>query len=159
MTNELPKVGKKAPHFSLNDQDGKKHELKDYAGSWLLIYFYPKDHTPGCTAEACAVRDIFPSFGKMDAKVLGVSPDSEAKHKKFKADYNLPFPLLADVDKKMVAAYGVWQTKKFLGKEYMGVLRTSFLISPEGKIAKVYEKVKPLTHASEVVADLKKFTA
>ncbi len=159
MTNEIPTVGKKAPDFSLNDQDGKRHELKDYAGSWLLVYFYPKDHTPGCTAEACAVRDIFPSFEKMDAQVLGVSPDSEAKHKKFKADYKLPFPLLADVDKKMVEAYGVWQNKKFLGKEYMGVLRTSFLINPEGKIAKVYEKVKPLTHASDVVADLKKMTA
>lgn len=152
----MPTVGKRAPQFALTDQDGKKHELKDYAGTWLLIYFYPKDHTSGCTAEACAVRDIFPSFEKLDAAVLGVSPDTEAKHKKFQEDYKLPFPLLADVDKHMAEAYGVWQNKKFLGKEYMGIVRTSFLVNPEGIIAKVYTKVKPLIHASEVVADLKK---
>lgn len=149
-------AGKKAPNFKLPDQDGKTHSLKDYAGTWLLIYFYPKDDTPGCTIEACTIRDQFKDFKKIGAVVVGVSTDSVKSHKKFADAYELPFTLLADEEKKMVKAYGVWQEKSMYGRKYLGTLRTSFLIDPKGKIAKVYEKVKPPVHAAEVIADLKK---
>lgn len=148
-------VGKTAPAFTLPDQDGTKHTLKDYRGNWVLIYFYPKDDTPGCTKEACTLRDEFPAFGKLKAKIFGVSADTVASHKKFATKYKLPFTLLADPEKKMLEAYGVWGKKKFMGREYMGIARSSFLINPEGKIVKIYEKVNPLTHADEVLADLK----
>lgn len=146
--------GKKASPFSLPDQNGKLHKLSDYTGKWVLLYFYPKDDTPGCTKEACGVRDAFPKFKKMDAVVFGVSADSVQKHKKFADKYKLPFTLLSDEDKKVINAYGVWAKKKFMGREYMGILRTSFLIDPKGKIAKIYEQVKPEQHAEEVLADL-----
>jgi len=149
-----PKINQKAPDFTLADQDGKIHKLSSYKGSWVLLYFYPKDNTTGCTAEACAMRDYFPNFGKFKAKVLGVSIDSVKSHKKFADKYKLPFTLLADEEKKVVNKYGVWAKKKFMGREYMGTLRMSFLINPEGKIAKVYEKVNPAMHASEVLKDL-----
>lgn len=148
-------VGKTAPAFTLQDQDGTEHALKDYRGKWVLIYFYPKDDTPGCTKEACALRDEFPAFGKLKAKIFGVSADTVASHKKFATKYKLPFTLLADPEKRMIEAYGVWGKKKFMGREYMGIARSSFLINPEGKIEKIYEKVNPLTHADEVLADLK----
>lgn len=147
-------VGDKAPEFSLPDQDGKTHSLSDYAGQWVLLYFYPKDDTPGCTNEACSLRDNLPRFGDVNAKVLGVSVDSVASHKKFATKYKLPFTLLADEEKVMVNAYGVWGEKKFMGRKYLGTNRMSFLISPEAKIAKVYEKVKPKEHAAEVLNDL-----
>lgn len=146
--------GDTAPAFSLPDQDGAIHALKDQQGSWTLLYFYPKDDTPGCTIEACTLRDNFPHFGKMKATVWGVSTDSVAKHKKFSVKYKLPFTLLADEDKAVVTAYGVYGKKKFMGREYMGINRISFLIDPTGKIAKVYNPVKPLKHAEEVLADL-----
>ncbi len=149
------RVTQKAPAFTLPDQDGVMHSLKDYAGQWVLIYFYPKDDTPGCTKEACALRDEFPTFGKLKAKIFGVSADTVASHKKFATKYKLPFTLLADPEKTMIESYGVWQKKKFMGREYMGIARSSFLINPEGKIEKIYEKVNPLTHADEVLADLK----
>jgi peroxiredoxin Q/BCP len=149
------KVGNKAPGFKLPDQDGKVHDLKDYKGKWVLVYFYPKDDTPGCTKEACALRDTFPSFGKLKAKVFGVSADSVASHKKFADKYKLPFTLLADTEKKMIEAYDVWKEKSMYGRTYMGIARSSFLINPEGKIAKIYEKVNPEKHADEVIADLK----
>jgi peroxiredoxin Q/BCP len=149
------KVTQKAPAFTLPDQDGAMHSLKDYAGQWVLIYFYPKDDTPGCTKEACALRDEFPAFGKMKAKIFGVSADTVASHKKFVTKYKLPFTLLADPEKGMIEAYGVWGKKKFMGREYLGISRSSYLINPKGKIEKVYEKVNPLTHADEVLADLK----
>jgi thioredoxin-dependent peroxiredoxin len=152
---DLPKVGGKAPDFTLQDQEGKEHSLKDYAGKWVLIYFYPKDDTPGCTIEACTIRDQFKDFKKIGAVVLGVSTDSVASHRKFADKFELPFTLLADANKEMVGAYGVFGEKKMMGRTYMGVRRTSFLIDPAGKIAKVYEKVKPPEHASEVIADLK----
>lgn len=156
---DLPKAGAKAPNFTLSDQDGEEHSLKDYAGKWVLIYFYPKDDTPGCTIEACAIRDQFKDFQKIGAVVLGVSTDSVASHKRFAAKFELPFTLLADANKEVVGAYGVFGEKKMMGRTYMGVRRTSFLIDPNGKIAKVYEKVKPEAHAAEVIADLKAFGA
>lgn len=148
----------KAPDFALQDQDGKKHKLSDYKGQWVLIYFYPKDDTPGCTTEACALRDNFPSFKKLKIQVFGISIDSVASHNKFATKYKLPFTLLSDEDKKVVEKYGVWQEKSMYGRKYMGTLRNSYLINPEGKIAKIYEKVKPANHAEEVLADIKKLS-
>ena len=152
---EMPKAGSRAPAFTLADQDGKEHSLSEYAGKWVLLYFYPKDDTPGCTIEACAIRDQFKDFKKIGAVVLGVSTDSVKSHKKFADAYELPFTLLADPHKEVVGKYGVFGEKKFMGKTYMGTARTSFLIDPKGDIAKVYEKVKPEAHAAEVIADLK----
>lgn len=147
-------VGNNAPDFKLSDANGNQHSLADARGNWVLIYFYPKDNTPGCTKEACALRDQFPKFKKLGITVFGVSVDSAASHAKFTEKYELPFTLLADTEKEMVTAYGVWGKKKFLGREYMGTSRWSFLIDPEGKIAKIYDAVKPATHAEEVLADL-----
>ncbi|MDB5244660.1 MAG: peroxiredoxin, peroxiredoxin [Parcubacteria group bacterium] len=155
MLMELPTVGSTAPAFTLNDQDGKSHRFSDYKGKWVLLYFYPKDDTPGCTIEACTIRDQFKDFTKIGATVLGVSTDSVASHKKFATAYALPFTLLADEKKEVVGVYGVFGEKKLWGRTYMGIKRVSFLINPEGKIAKVYDKVKPLKHAAEVIADLK----
>ncbi|HVW82467.1 MAG TPA: thioredoxin-dependent thiol peroxidase [Candidatus Paceibacterota bacterium] len=151
----MPKAGEQAPEFSLQDQEGKEHALADYRGKWVLLYFYPKDDTPGCTIEACTIRDQFKDFKKIGAVVLGVSTDSVESHKKFAAAYELPFTLLSDPNKEVVGRYGVFGEKKFMGRTYMGTLRTSFLIDPSGKIAKVYEKVKPPEHAAEVLKDLR----
>lgn len=150
------KINQKAPEFSLKDQDGKIHTLKDYRGGWLLLYFYPKDDTPGCAKEACAIRDNFPRFKNKKIAVLGVSIDTEKSHKKFAGKYKLPFSLLADEKKEVVKKYGVWGKKTFMGKTYEGTHRMSFLINPEGKIAKIYERVKPETHAKEVLEDRSK---
>lgn len=147
------KAGDKAPAFSLPDQDGTINTLSDYKGKWILLYFYPKDDTPGCTTEACTIRDQYGDFKKSKTVVFGVSIDPVKKHKKFAEKYDLPFPLLADEDKKVVEAYGVWGEKKFMGRKYMGISRESFLIDPDGNIAKVYEQVKPKEHAREVLAD------
>lgn len=146
----------KAPDFSLPDQSGKVHKLSDYMGKWVLLYFYPKDDTPGCTKEACGIRDNFPAFKKLDAIVLGVSADTEKSHDKFAQKYELPFTLLADTEKEVVKLYDVYKPKKFMGKEFLGVLRTSFLINPQGNLAKIYENVKPAEHAEEVLGDIKK---
>jgi peroxiredoxin Q/BCP len=148
-------TGAKAPDFTLADQAGTEHTLSQYKGKWVLLYFYPKDDTPGCTTEACGIRDAWTRFKRRKAVVLGVSPDTVKKHEKFAAKYDLPFTLLADTEKDVVQAYGVWGKKKFMGREYLGVNRVSFLIDPKGKIAKVYPKVKPATHAEEVIEDLK----
>ncbi len=144
-----------APDFELPDQNSKLHKLSDYRGQRVLLYFYPKDNTTGCTKEACEIRDAFPDFKKLKVKVFGVSVDSVKSHKKFSQKYNLPFTILADEKKEVVKKYGVWAKKKFMGKEYYGTLRTSFLINPAGKIAKIYKSVKPETHAQEVLEDLK----
>lgn len=151
----IPAVGSKAPAWTLLDQDGKEHSLSDYKGQWIVLYFYPKDDTPGCTKEACSFRDNLPKFKKIKATVFGISIDPPKKHAKFIEKFQLPFTLLSDEDKTVVNAYGLWAKKKFMGREYMGTLRTSFIINPEGKIAKVYEGVKPEAHAEEVLADLK----
>lgn len=149
------RAGATAPGFELLDQNGKMHTLSEYEGGWFLLYFYPKDNTEGCTKEACALRDDFLGFKKLDVKIVGVSADSAASHKKFADEYKLPFTLLADEDKKVLNAYGVWGEKSMYGKKYMGVLRTSFLINPKGVIEKIYEKVKPAEHSKEVLEDLK----
>ena len=153
------KQGDRAPEFILSDQNGKKLKLSDFKGQWVLLYFYPRDNTPGCSKEACSFRDSFKEYEKIEAKVIGISTDSVESHGKFVKKYQLPFPLLADEDKKAVAQYGVWGMKKFIGKEYMGTIRTSFLIDPKGNIAKIYEKVKPADHAKEVLKDLKEIGA
>lgn len=151
------KIGQKAPEFNLPDEDGKMHSFSDHRGRWILLYFYPKDDTPGCTKEACMFRDNFPKFNKLNIEVIGVSADTVKSHKKFAEKYGLPFILLSDEKREVLKKYCVWTKKKFLGKEYMGILRTSFLINPEGKIFKVYENVKPDTHAEEVLNDLRSF--
>ena len=153
------KHGDRAPEFILSDQNGKKLKLSDFKGQWVLLYFYPRDNTPGCSKEACAFRDSFKEYEKIEAKVIGISTDSVESHGKFVKKYQLPFPLLADEDKKVVEQYGVWGMKKFIGKEHMGTIRTSFLIDPKGNIAKIYEKVKPADHAKEVLKDLREIGA
>lgn len=144
-----------APDFTLPDQDGKEHTLSSYRGKWVLVYFYPKDDTPGCTKEACSIRDADPDLSTLGAVVLGISADTVQSHKKFAQKYDLQFPLLADPEHRAIDLYGVWGKKKMMGREYDGIFRTSFLIDPEGKIAKVYENVRPEVHASEVLTDLR----
>lgn len=149
------KIGQNAPAFSLPDQDNSTHRLKDYLGDFLLVYFYPKDNTSGCTKEACTLSDALPTFQKLKMAVVGISADSVASHKKFAEKYRLAFPLLSDPEKTTLEVYGVWQKKKFMGREYMGIVRTSFLIDPKGKIIKIYQNVKPEIHAQEVLDDMK----
>ena len=145
------KAGTTAPAFKATDGNGGPINLKDFRGRKVVLYFYPKDDTPGCTKEACSFRDAFSKFKKQGINVLGVSPDSEASHKKFATKYQLPFTLVADKDHTIADAYGVYGEKKFMGRKYMGVHRTTFLIDEKGKIKKVFEKVKPEEHASEVL--------
>jgi peroxiredoxin Q/BCP len=146
--------GKKAPNFTLLDQNGVQHSLSDYKGKWVVIYFYPKDMTPGCTVEACNFRD---SEARLTAKgivVLGISADSVKSHEKFAKKYSLPFPLLADEEKKVVNDYKSYGQKKFMGRNYEGIYRNTFLVSPVGEVAKVYEGVKVKGHVDEVLNDL-----
>ena len=146
--------GLKAPDFSLPDQSGKKRSLKEFKGRWVLLYFYPKDDTPGCTTEACALRDQHQAIKRAGAQVIGISVDDVKSHDRFAKKYELPFLLLADEDKEVVRSYGVWGKKKFMGREYDGTHRVSFLIDPKGKIAKIYELVRPADHAEEVLGDV-----
>ncbi len=148
-------VGKKAPDFSLLNQDGKKISLKDYLGKKVVLYFYPKDDTSGCTKEACNFRDEFPKFTKTKAVILGVSPDSVKSHKKFAEKYDLNFDLLADEEKKVVEKYEVWKEKSMYGRKYMGVERTTFIIDEKGKIKSIFNKVKVDGHNKEVLEALK----
>ena len=145
------KEGSTAPAFKTKEANGEIVSLKDLRGQKVVLYFYPKDDTPGCTKEACSFRDSFSQFKKKGIAVLGVSPDSEASHQKFVTKYKLPFTLLADSDRSIAEAYGVWGEKKFMGRTYMGVHRTTFLIDEKGKIKKIFEKVKPDEHAREVL--------
>ena len=147
----MVKEGTVAPNFTANNANGEFIRLKDLRGRKVVLYFYPKDDTPGCTKEACSFRDAFADFRKRGIEVLGVSTDSEASHKKFAAKYKLPFTLLADPDHAIADAYGVYGEKKFMGRTYMGVKRMTFLIDEKGKIKKVFEKVKPEEHAREVL--------
>ncbi len=149
------KIGNKAPKFELPDQDGKVHKLSDYLGKKVLIYFYPKDDTPGCTTEACNFRDNFADIAKMGLIVLGVSKDTMKSHKKFADKYNLNFPILSDESTEMIQKYGAWRLKKFMGREYMGIERMSVLIDDEGRVSKIYESVKPALHTQEVIGDVK----
>jgi peroxiredoxin Q/BCP len=148
----MVKEGTAAPAFKTTDANGETVNLKDFRGKKVALYFYPKDDTPGCTKEACSFRDAFSKFKKQGITILGVSPDSEKSHQKFTAKYKLPFTLLADTDHSIADAYGVYGEKKFMGRTYMGIHRTTFLIDEKGKIKKVFEKVKPEDHADEVLA-------
>jgi peroxiredoxin Q/BCP len=146
------KEGARAPSFTAATSGGGKVSLSDYKGRNVILYFYPKDDTPGCTKEACAFRDYFAEFKKKGAVVLGVSTDPVKSHDKFVEKFKLPFTLLADDDKKIVEAYGVWGEKMFMGRKYMGTHRVTFLIGPDGKIRKIWPTVKPEEHAEEVLA-------
>ncbi len=147
-----------APAIAAKDQDGKMVTLEEYRGRKVVLYFYPKDDTPGCTKEACAFRDNFPKFNSAGVEVLGVSIDDEGKHKKFSEKYQLPFRLVSDPDKRIVEAYGVWGLKKFMGREYMGTARVTYLINEEGIIEHVWPKVTPAQHAEELLNYLQQKT-
>jgi len=144
-----------APQFELFDDTNTLRSLSDYKGKPVILYFYPADDTAGCTKEACGFRDDYSAYQKANVTILGVSPDSVKSHVKFKEKYQLPFPLLADEDHQVCNAYGVWGPKKFMGKEYEGVLRTTFLIDAHGKISRVFENVRPEEHSAEVLEALK----
>lgn len=144
----------RAPDFELVDENGNSHKLSDYLGKPVLLYFYPKDDTPGCTTEACEFRDDYDQYEKSGVIILGVSPDSPKSHKKFKEKYNLPFALLSDEDHHVCEMYGVWGKKSIYGREYYGVMRTSFLINAEGNLIEIFENVKPKGHSQQVLSAL-----
>jgi peroxiredoxin Q/BCP len=148
------KVGDKAPEFTLTSDEGKQISLKDYKGNRVLLYFYPKASTPGCTVEACDFRDLQPKFAKADTVVLGVSADPETALKTFKTKQKLNFPLLGDPTHKMIESYGVWRMKKFMGRSYKGIVRSTFLIGPGGKIEEIWDGVKVKGHAAETLSRL-----
>jgi len=147
-------VGSPAPDFTAQDQNGKTHALADYAGKMVVLYFYPKDDTPGCTKEACSFRDLSAEYAKKNVVVLGVSPDDTASHEKFARKFELNFPLLADTEKKIAEAYEVWVEKSMYGKQYMGVERSTFVIGPDGNLSQVLRKVKAETHPGELLESL-----
>lgn len=145
------KAGDKAPNFTAKNQNGEEVSLKDFAGKKLVLYFYPKDNTPGCTAESCNLRDNYNTLLKQGYAVLGVSPDSERKHQNFIKKYDLPFPLLADTDQTVANAYGVWGEKQMFGRKYMGIIRTTFIIDEKGKIEEVISKVDTENHTDQIL--------
>ena len=147
-------AGGPAPEFTLADEDGRMHSLSDYRGKPVVLYFYPKDDTPGCTKEACGFRDDYSAYEQAGAVIIGISPDTSKSHAKFKTKYELPFTLLADPEHEVLNLYGVWGLKKSFGREYEGVFRTTFLIGEDGKIMKVFKKVKPAIHSVEILAAL-----
>ncbi len=147
-------VGTKAPDFTLPDQNGNMHSLSDYRGKKVILYFYPKDNTPGCTKQACGFAERYPQFIEKGAVVLGISKDSVASHKKFEEKYGLPFTILSDPELVAIQAYDVWQEKKNYGKTYMGVVRTTYLIDEEGKIAKAFDKVKAADNPEQMLGEL-----
>jgi peroxiredoxin Q/BCP len=146
--------GKKAPAFTLNDQNGKSHKLSDYAGTPVVLYFYPKDDTPGCTKESCQFQDNLPKFKRSKAAVFGISILDEKSKKKFADKFNLTFPLLADADHAVADKYGVWQEKSLYGRKFMGIARTTYLIGADGKVAKRWDNVKPDGHAEVVLNEI-----
>ncbi len=145
-------AGQIAPDFSLPTDEGESLTLSSLRGKWVILYAYPRDSTSGCTTQACDFRDSFPIFQSSNAAVLGISPDSVESHRKFRAEHDLPFTLLSDADKEVLLTYDVWKQKKMYGRQYMGVVRTTFLIDPGGMIVRVFENVKPAGHAGEVLA-------
>ena len=148
------KQGLKAPDFTLSDQTGKDHTLSEFKGQWVVLYFYPKDMTPGCTTEACNFRDDFNAFQKLNTAILGISKDSVSRHSTFAEKYKLPFLLLSDESGKVCELYDVWKEKSMYGRTYMGIVRSTYLIDPNGMIARVYPKVKVKEHAEELLKDL-----
>src|SRR4051794_21616254 len=150
----IPAVGDKAPDVVLPDENGAVHRLTDQKGRWTILYFYPEDDTSGCTTEACQFRDLHEDIVASDADVWGVSPDTEASHQRFKTKYGLPFTLLADPEKSVIGRYGAWGMKENYGKKYMGLIRSSFLIDPDGRVAKVWPKVTADGHAAKVMEAL-----
>lgn len=148
-------TGSMAPEFTLPDQYSQEHSLSDYRGKWIILYFYPKDMTPGCTTEACNFRDEFPSFEKLDAVILGISKDSISRHQKFSDKYELPFTLLSDESGAVCESYGIWQEKSLYGRKFMGIVRSTFIIDPDGKIFHVFPKVQVKEHAAELLNILK----
>lgn len=151
---------RQAPNFSLKDAAGKLHALGDYHGRWLVVYFYPKDDTSGCTTEACAFRDARDALAEYgNAAVVGISKDSAGSHKKFADKHSLNFTLLSDPEHQVIEAYGAWGPKKFMGKEFLGIKRNTYLINPSGQIVKEYEGVNPKTHVGEILHDLKQLQA
>lgn len=149
-------AGTKAPDFTLKDKDGKEIKLSDYLGKKVVVYFYPKDNTPGCTKQACAFAGAYSRFKNLDVPVIGISKDSEASHRKFAEKYELPFILLSDTELTAIQAYDVWKEKKLYGKVSMGVVRTTYIVDEKGVIEKVYPKVKPDTNAAEILEYLEK---
>lgn len=147
-------AGGQAPDFTLPDDEGRMHTLSEYRGKPVVLYFYPKDNTSGCTKEACGFRDDYSAYQDAGVIILGVSPDSSKSHANFRTKYELPFILLADPDREVLKKYGAWGLKKLYGREYEGVLRTTFLIGEDGNILKVFEKVKPANHSAEILAAL-----
>jgi peroxiredoxin Q/BCP len=146
--------GDSAPDFTLPSDGGQRVSLSDFRGKPVVLYFYPKDDTPGCTTQACGIRDAYGEFERAGAVVLGVSPDSERRHVKFKEKYDLPFTLLADTEHEVAERYGVWGEKRYMGRTYLGINRTTFVVAPDGTVAKVLSDVKPATHADDVLAAL-----
>jgi peroxiredoxin Q/BCP len=146
--------GEPAPDFTLTSDAGERVSLSDFRGKPIVLYFYPKDDTPGCTTQACGIRDAYGEFETVGAVVLGVSPDDERRHLRFKEKYGLPFTLLADPEHEVADRYGVWGEKRYMGRTYMGVNRTTFVVAPDGTVAKVLRDVKPATHADDVLAAL-----
>ena len=156
MTSNIPQIGQPAPDFTAKDRDGNSVSLEDFTNSWLILYFYPKDNTSGCTTEAQEFTTYQPEFSKLGAKIVGVSPDSEKSHCKFIDKHDLKIQLLSDPEHQVIETYGGWRLKKFMGKEYMGVVRSTFLITPEGKIARVWDKVRVKGHVEKVLQELQR---
>ncbi len=152
--SNLLEIGQNAPLFTLNNSQGETINLEQYLGQWLVLYFYPKDNTPGCTTEAQDFTKLNPEFEKLSAKIIGISPDSEKSHCKFIDKYDLSIELLCDPDHNVATAYGVWGLKKFMGKEYMGIIRSTFIINPQGNIAYIWSKVRVKNHAEKVLNQL-----
>ena len=152
---QIPEIGQVAPSFTAKDKDDNIVSLEAKQGSWIVLYFYPKDNTPGCTTEAKTFSEYLEQFQELGAEIIGVSPDSAKSHAKFIDKHNLSITLLTDSDREIIEAYGAWRLKKFMGKEYMGVVRSTFLISPDGKIAQVWDKVRVKGHVEKVLAELK----
>ncbi len=153
--SNLPQIGQPAPNFAARDRNGNTVSLENFVDRWLILYFYPKDNTPGCTNEAKDFTNYQPEFSELGAKIVGVSPDSETSHDKFIDKHDLTIQLLSDPEHQVIETYGAWRLKKFMGKEYMGVVRSTFLITPDGKIARVWDKVRVKGHVEKVLQELK----